>query len=63
MQSIPKVSLEVVMIEDAKIFANVKTTEDMEQAMNEYHALLEGCGWSKEEYERLVLNRVDREWD
>lgn len=61
--SLPKVAIDIVMVEDAKIFANVKTPEDMEQAMAEYNALLEGCGWTREEYERLLLNRVDSQWD
>lgn len=58
-----KVSFDTVALEDAKIFAKAKTKEDLQQAMIEYDALLNACGWTKQEYEMILLTRVNGQWD
>jgi hypothetical protein len=56
----PIVPLETIMLLDAKMFCG---SRNIMQTMDEFHAVLDACGWDEQDYERLVLNRIDGRWD
>jgi hypothetical protein len=58
-----KMAFEKVSFEVAKLFAGIASTEDLLKAMRVYTALVEGCGWSMEEYDEEMLRRIDEEWN
>jgi hypothetical protein len=57
-----RVLFDTVFALDNKIFALVKSEEELDNAMDKYHTLLCMCGWEQTEYELELLTRIDKEW-
>jgi hypothetical protein len=58
-----RVSFDILSFEVAKLFSGVSSMEDLCKAMGMYSALIEGCGWSVEEYDEELLSRIDSDWE
>ena len=57
-----RIHFAIVALADAKSFVP-NAIIDIDDAMTTYHALVEACGWQISEYEALLLETIDAEWN
>jgi len=57
-----RIPFALIALADANSFVS-NAIANADDAMTTYHALIEGCGWTIQDYETTLLSSIDVEWD
>jgi len=58
-----KIPFDTVARLEADIFAKARSVEEVKQALIDFRLVLKNCGWEEQEYDKIMLARIDKQWD